>query len=156
MSSYYRDCAQAIRELIADETEHARDHRGFFTDLDVAVLASEIAGGYNESQMQAVLTEANLALAKFYRSERVARFGPVHLPGIPQPDYARIATRIVYASANGPAKFETVNGNFKRLMHSKDKMTRRGRRGDIVNRDDREPWTLSEESKLRARLAELR
>jgi hypothetical protein len=119
--SLFKDCTAAIRQLVADDRLHAREHRGFFTDLDVAVLASQIAGGYDEGVMQQALTEANLALGKAYRAENVVRFGPVRIPGVPLPDHARIATRIVYAAPNGPAEFKTVNGT------SSDSGTRRTR-----------------------------
>jgi predicted aminopeptidase len=152
--SLFKDCTAAIRQLVADDRLHAREHRGFFTDLDVAVLASQIAGGYDEGVMQEALTEANLALGKAYRAENVVRFGPVRIPGVPLPDHARIATRIVYAAPNGPAEFKTVNGTFKRLRYSKDKIRQRGWRGDVTNRDDREPWAdqVTDDTKLRARL----
>jgi hypothetical protein len=151
--SLYRNSATAIRHLLVDESLHAQDHRGFFTDLDVAVLASEIGGGYSENQMADALTEANLALGKFYRANKVVRFGPVRVLGLL--DHARIATRIVYASPTGPRVFETPNGKFKRLTAERDPLRCSGRRAVVVNRDDRESWSeqFDEEDKLRARLA---
>lgn len=148
--SIFSDCYEATRWLLADEDLHSFKHPGFFTELDVIALASD---GYTELQMRRALTECSTMLTKLYGRGGIARFGPVLIPGLP-PDYARIASKIVYAHPEGPAVFETPNGNFKRLMAATDTAQRVGKRHG-TNRDDRFPWSEQnmEEARNRAILA---
>lgn len=126
--SIYTDCMNAISEL----SESGK----IWTELDVIALTE-----YAEYvEFQEVAREANQAVGNAYRRQEVCRYGPVVLPD-GEEDYARIAAKIAYSSAEyGPKIFETPNGSFEKLLWSReDTLTRPGRMPGN-NRDDRRPW----------------
>lgn len=150
--SIYADCADAARWLLVDPGLHSSSHPGFFTELDVIALASS---DYTDGQVRLALRECSTMLTKLYKRGEAVRFGPVTIPGL-DPDYARIATKIVYASPEGPAVFETPNGNFLRLTAETDDELRPGRKFGTI-RDDRIRWSKQdiEQARVRAGYAKL-
>lgn len=127
--SIYTDCIDAI-SVLAEGT-------GIWTELEVQEI---VVADWPEADFKEVAHQANQAIGNAYRRQQVVRFGPVTLPDGSQ-DYARIAAKIAYASAqHGPSEFQTPNGGFPALMWSSANKLNRPGRMPSNNRDDREPW----------------
>lgn len=147
--SVYTNCADAARELMADPdrrvvSQHAPE--GIFTDLDVIMLAArdEPWRGHTAQNawMKKASREASQVMTYLFQRGEVVRFGPVVIPGLGDPDYVRITTRVAYASIDGPSEIQTPNGTFARVTLTND-FGRPGRRLGH-NRDDLELWERQE------------
>lgn len=117
---------------------------GIFTELDVITLAARSATtGMTEEQKAVWHDDAQLqasdAMGALWRTSRVARYAPVRVPGVARPDYMRVASKIVYASPDGPRSIKTVNGTFPRIFVKDDPAKGPGRRHG-ANRDDLTLW----------------
>lgn len=123
MSSIYKQCSEAASKLIEAPPEA---HGGVFTEIDVVQRASKPE--WSKDDYKEAHRQANQVLGTRYRERKLCRFGPVELPdGVK--DYGRIASKIVYANAEGgPQEWETPNGTFPRLMIEGDDIGRQGRR----------------------------
>lgn len=132
--SIYSECSKALRELMKDPPE---DFGGVFTEIDVVRLAGH--AGWSKDNYKEAVRHANNLMGAQYRARKLCRFGPVKLPN-GQLDHARIASKIVYASAEtGPKVWETPNGKFKRMMMENDPIQRAGRKIG-TNRNDLASW----------------
>lgn len=141
--SIYSRCSEAAHKLMQNPPE---EHGGVFTEIDVVRLAA--TSNWSTTNYKEALRHANQVVGTLYRARKLARFGPVTLPS-GDPDYARIASKVVYASAtDGPKSWKTPNGTFKRLMIEDDKIGRQGRRRG-TNRNDLAPWDEQEIRRLR-------
>lgn len=128
--SIYTDCVDAI-SVLAEGNE-------IWTELEVQEF---VVGNWPDADFKEIARQANQAIGNAYRRQQVVRFGPVTLPDGSQ-DYARIAAKIAYASANnGPSEFVTPNGTFAALIWSGANKLNRPGRMPSNNRDDREPWS---------------
>lgn len=128
--SIYTDCVDAISAL-AESNE-------IWTEFEVQ---ESVVGSWPDADFKEIARQANQAIGNAYRRQQVVRFGPVTLPDASQ-DYARIAAKIAYASANnGPSEFVTPNGTFPALIWSSANKLNRPGRMPSNNRDDREPWS---------------
>ncbi len=127
--SIYTDCVDAI-SVLAEGDE-------IWTEFEVQEV---VAAEWPDAEFKEIARQANQAIGNAYRKQQVVRFGPVTLPDGSQ-DYARIAAKIAYASAqNGPNEFVTPNGAFPALIWSSANTLNRPGRMPSNNRDDREPW----------------
>ena len=125
--SVYRRCSQALRELIAEAEP--------FTEIDIIERAS--LNNWNEADFKKAMIQANQIAYAYYRSGRLARFGPIDHNGAP--DYVRHSSKITYTGLDGPEKLATPNGTFKRLMFYSDEIASVGRRSG-TDRDDFSRW----------------
>lgn len=133
-SRVYGQCASAVRKLIA---EPPSEHGGVFTELDVVALAG--TSEWSQDDYESAMRHANQVVGTYYRSRKLCRYGPVTLP-TGDIDYARIASKIVYAdAASGPQTWTTPNGTWPRMMFEDDPITKQGRRAGTV-RNDLVPW----------------
>lgn len=140
-SSIYVQCADAARRLLDNPdlrivTTDAPE--GIFTELDVIFLASR-EGDYNPEMMKVAQREASQVMGTLFRSGQAVKFGPVQVPGLDQPDYMRVASKLVFAHPEGPKAIKTPNGTFSRLGVDEDLIVRQGRRPG-ANRNDLESW----------------
>jgi hypothetical protein len=128
--SIYTDCVEKIEQLMTKES--------VFTELDVL---EGVAHKWPEEDWRSISLQANQAVGNAFRRQKVCRYGPVTLPDGSE-DYFRIAAKIAYASADlGPANIETPNGNFNKLLWSRDsRLSSRSGRLPANNRDDTKPW----------------
>jgi hypothetical protein len=127
--SIYTDCIETINLILTDRET-------VWTELDIIALAK-----WDKYDIPEVARQANQAIGNAFRRQAVCRYGPVTLPDGDH-DYARIAGKIVYASADkGPEVFQTPNGDFPQLLWSRNNDLIRPGRLPANNRDDREPWT---------------
>lgn len=128
--SVYRQCSEAAAKLM--------ENGEIFTEIDVVRLAGTNHDWATETYTEA-LRDANQVVGTLYRNRKVCRFGPVELPN-GERDYARIASKIVYApSDKGIVVWETPNGDFPALMVHEDEIGRQGRRKQ-ANRSDLVKW----------------
>lgn len=138
--SLYSLCSRVCDELIAEAQ--------VFTEADVVIRALVRMPDASPKELSRY---ANQVVGTQFRSRKLCRYGPVEVPGLTEPDYARIAAKIAYASADdGPESFQgpkmpdgsvqaCPNGRFDRLMIENDPITRQGRRIGS-NRDDLVAW----------------
>jgi len=120
--SIYKQCSKAASKLTEDPS---KAHGGVFTEIDVVQRASKPE--WSQEDYKEAHRQANQVLGTRYRERKVCRFGPVTLPD-GNNDYGRIASKIVYAAADGPESWETPNGSFLRMMIEGDEIGRQGRR----------------------------
>jgi hypothetical protein len=136
--SLYRRCADAAKQLMENPPE---DYGGVFTEIDVVNEAS--LQSWSNRMFKQALAHANQVCGTLYRERKLCRYGPVELP-TGHKDYGRIASKIVYAAADtGPAKWDTPNGKFPKLMIENDQLKAQGRKYG-TNRNDLEPWENQE------------
>lgn len=144
MDSIFTECSNAARHLLEHPEEAINAgqfgrNRGLFTDLDVILAAAGVSGPWTEGQMKVAQREASQVMGGLFRSRKVVRYGPVMAIG--DPDYVRLASRIVYASAdNGPSEIRTPNGIFPSMFVHQDHIGRPGRRNGTA-RNDFEKWS---------------
>lgn len=132
--SIYSQCSEAAAKLMKNPP---KDQGGVFTEIDVVRLAG--SSGWSTENYKEALRHANQVVGTNYRARKLCRYGPVELPDGTK-DYARIASKIVYADAeNGPDVWKTPNGNFPKLMIHDDEIGRQGRRHN-TNRNDLASW----------------
>lgn len=129
--SIHTDCREAMERLAANGKT--------FTEFDIANEASgQGTKGWSGKMFQQAVKDAYTVLQSAYKRGKLARYGPVDYKG--HDDYVRRGTKIVYADAeHGPARFETPNGTFPRLLATEDTMLKVGRKPG-TNRDDTKPW----------------
>lgn len=128
--SIYTDCIDTINALVEGDD--------VWTELEVQ---ESVVAEWPDADFKEIARQANQAIGNAFRRQQVVRFGPVTLPDGSQ-DYARIAAKIAYASAeHGPSEFITPNGTFPVLMWSGANKLNRPGRMPSNNRDDREPWS---------------
>lgn len=141
MSSIYKECREAARKLLSGDAKPSSYgiDAPVFTELDVVIVAARQAGTWDEETFQKAQREASNAMGQFFRDAWAVRYGPVQVPGVNEPDYMRVASRILYAPLEGPATITTVNGTFASFTVDEDPITRQGRRLG-ANRDDTVPW----------------
>lgn len=139
--SIYTRCMEAAEALLEDPSLAGGDPPGLFTELDVITHASASDGPWTNERYRFAMREVNQVMGLLFREGRAVRFGPVQIPDVPEPDYLRIASKIVYAHPRGPERVETPNGTFERLIatNGKDPLAKQGRRLG-TNRDDLQPW----------------
>lgn len=152
--SLYRECSQAVERLM----EHPpAKHGGVFTEIDVTAKAA--TREWSNDNLEEAMRHANQVCGTKYRERKLCRYGPVVLPDGTE-DYARIASKIVYADADtGPDEWETPNGVFPKMMIEEDPLTAQGRRrgtvrNDLVAWDDQTHTArpLSREARLKQEL----
>lgn len=130
----YQQCSEAVTKLMENPPA---DHSGVFTEIDVVTLAGR--ADWSEDDYQEALRHANQVVGTQYRARKLCRYGPVTFPD-GEKDYARIASKIVYAPADtGSKTWRTPNGTFKKLMMEDDNFGRQGRRR-YTNRSDIVKW----------------
>lgn len=128
--SIQAECREAMNRL-ADQGQ-------VFTEIDVANEARRT--GWATSHLERAMKDAYNVLAGDYKKGKLVRYGPVTFMG--NEDYARRATKIVYAdAAKGPDVWETPNGAFPRLFADNDALARAGRKVG-TDRDDTKPWSV--------------
>lgn len=128
--SIQAECRAAMNRLA--------DQGRVFTEIDVANEAR--SSGWSSTNLERALKDAYNVLAGDYKKGRLVRYGPVTFKG--HQDYARRATKIVYADADkGPRTFDTPNGSFARLFSADDTLARAGRKVG-TDRDDTKPWSV--------------
>jgi hypothetical protein len=111
---------------------------GIFTEIDVANEARK--SEWSGTLLERALKDSHRICASEYKKGVLVRFGPVEFKG--HQDYARKATKIVYAHAqNGPQAWDTPNGKFPRLLARNDSLARAGRKVG-TDRDDTKPWSM--------------
>lgn len=137
--SIYSLCSLACDKLIKGQAR--APHLPFFTELDVVNEASKLAEEeWTSADYRKALRRAQDAIGTKWRERKLYRYGPVIPPGVTEYDYARIATKIVYASVeNAPEFLRTPNGDFPRFRIMDDPIKRQGRRMG-TNRDDLKQW----------------
>lgn len=128
--SIQAECREAMNRLA--------DQGRVFTEIDVANEARRT--GWATSHLERAMKDAYNVLAGDYKKGKLVRYGPVTFLG--NEDYARRATKIVYADAvKGPDVWETPNGKFPRLFAEQDGLARAGRKVG-TDRDDTKPWSV--------------
>lgn len=126
--SIQAECREAMNQLA--------ESGAVFTEIDVANTASSQA--WSGDHFEQAVKHAYNVLQGDFKKGRLVRYGPVNFRG--KEDYARRATKIVYADAEkGPEIFDTPNGRFPRLFAESDTLNRAGRRVG-TGRDDTKPW----------------
>jgi hypothetical protein len=130
--SIQAQCREAMNTLATEG--------GVFTEIDVVNHASQ-GKGWTEKLFREAADRAYSVLQSAYKNGHLVRFGPVEYRGTP--DYARKATKIVYADPErGPRAWETPNGTFPRILAPEgDPLSAPGRKSnEVVGRDDTRPW----------------
>ncbi len=129
--SIQTQCREAMTALAAEG--------GLFTEIDVVNKASH-GKGWTEKLFREAMDRAYAVLQQAYKGGNLVRFGPVTYHKTP--DYARKATKIIYADAKlGPKVWDTPNGQFPALEFASDPLAGTGRKSrDVLNRDDSTPW----------------
>lgn len=138
--SLYHQCSQAVSDLIANPPDDL-PFTNVFTEIDVVNRTQSLGSdwGNDPTRFRAAMRTANAVVGTKYRERKLCRYGPVTLPD-GNLDYTRLASKIVYADAElGPAKLETPNGNFRKMMIEDDPITKQGRKFSS-NRDDSKKW----------------
>lgn len=126
--SIQAECREAMNQLA--------EGGAVFTEIDVANTAA--SSEWSSSHFEQAVKHAYNVLQGDFKKGRLIRYGPVTFRG--KQDYARRATKIVYADAEkGPETFDTPNGDFPRLFAETDILNRAGRRVG-TGRDDTKPW----------------
>lgn len=147
--SLYRECSKAVDRLMS---EPPAQHGGVFTEIDVVAKAATRA--WTNDNFTEAQRHANQVCGTKYRERKLCRYGPITLPDGTQ-DYARIASKIVYAdAATGPDEWVTPNGAFPKLMIEDDPLVAQGRRRGTT-RNDLVLWR-DEEAPMPENVAELR
>lgn len=132
--SIHTQISGAIAELRQDPPA---DLGGVFTEIEIVLKAERLE--WSDEDWKTAQRAANNLCGTRFRARKLCRYGPVDPPDGPQ-DYARIASKIVYADARtGPDYWETPNGRFPKLMFENELMRGPGRKSG-VNRNDLVSW----------------
>lgn len=143
--SMYTDCGRAARQLIddpslVDPTQYA-GISGVFNELDVITITARDCGPFSDKDFVKAYHEASQVMRDLFNGEHTVRFGPVVIPGVDEPDYLRVDSKILYSAPDRHKTLKTPNGVFPQMFTTDDTIKRAGRRAG-TNRNDLESWDL--------------